>query len=105
MQYVLAGKHYHYHPVKLTGIVVPYKWLPGKCIDSRGLYNCPTFNECSVYTVEMLPYCSMQVVIQGRRKKQFYSNSILGSSPLQVWGGSRKFQKLCLKKPVFGPKK
>ena len=54
MQYVLAGKHYH--PVKLTGIVVPYKWLPGKCIDSRGLYNCPTFNECSVYTVEKLPY-------------------------------------------------
>ena len=58
MQYVLAGKHYH--PVKLTGIVVPYKWLPGKCIDSRGLYNCPTFNECRVYTVDMLQYCSMQ---------------------------------------------
>ena len=36
----------HYLP-KLTGIVVPYKWPPGKCIDKTGgLYNCPTFNAC-----------------------------------------------------------
>ena len=36
----------HYLP-KLTGIVVPYKWPPGKCIDKTGgLCNCPTFNAC-----------------------------------------------------------
>ena len=35
-----------YLPPKLTAIVVPYKWLRGKRIDSAGLYNCPTFNAC-----------------------------------------------------------
>ena len=75
MQYVLAGKHYH--PVKLTGIVVPYKWLPGKCIDSRGLYNCPTFNECRVYTVEMLQYCSMQSFDLGKVEKTIVLDKVL----------------------------